>query len=275
MSEDNVLGNACCCIPRRMFVAILALCWTLYGASICIFWMVWVQFNGDPPPRPCAGHRCMKAFTCEGMIDATVHIREPWLVIGGLVFGALGFYGAWDVQPKSLRYFALWQLATAGFFVFLYVWDGFYLNLCGGYSRNVVDQTITGWDVPRSQEDKVKQLTLQKMEAYPRHATNRYVDGNLWWYYTLFALGVATILFYCSHVTMVLSKLYVEGPTGLGVNYRLGTWRAEVLLKQKMREIETQLEDNVDDIEDAIKEEARDMQKDFKAASKGHYGATK
>lgn len=34
---------------------------------------------------------------------------------------------------------------------------------------------------------------------------------------------------------MLLSRHYIDGPVGLGVNYGLGTWYEDVLIKQRMR----------------------------------------
>merc|ERR1719313_2845593 len=117
MSEDAVSGSACLCIPRRLFVAIVAALWCFWYVGDLIFMLIWYPLSPAPPPRACTSHKCLEIFTCNGMQDATRHVKEPFLLIGGLIFGALGLYGAIGVHHKGLKYFAYFLLVVTAMYV--------------------------------------------------------------------------------------------------------------------------------------------------------------
>lgn len=202
--------------------------------------MIWYPMTEQPEPRACASHACLKVFTCRGMQDATRHFREPLLVLGGLIFGLLGLHGAVGINHSHLKSFAYFQLFVTVMYIALIVFDAIFLNLCDHYPSNCIHQMIySGVEDWPIQEDKKQ--NLRDMHEYPYKLVNWMVDHNVWRWYVISSVIYALISLYFSHETMILSRIYTDGPCGLGVNYRLGAWRAEVLLKHKIEEMEEEI----------------------------------
>lgn len=240
MSEDALAGKAAFCIPRRAFVALVAAMWFLANVGDVFAIMIWYPLTPATPARACTTHNCLKVFTCHGMQETTQHIREPALLLGGLIFGLFGLHGAVGINHVHLKWFAYFQLFIVVMYLFLLAFDGLFVHVCGGYPSNVIHQTllssIPDWPV---MEDKKE--ALRDMDMYPVRLVNWMVERNVWRWNVLLSVLYAVVAYYCSHVTMILSRIYIDGPIGLGVNYRLGAWRAEVLLKHRIEEMEEEL----------------------------------
>lgn len=234
-------GAACCCIPRRAFVALLAAAWLFYYIGDIFHLLIWYPMMTPPTtPRECTSHRCLKVFSCKGMRDATHHTVEPIWMLGGLIFGALGLHGAVAMNHQHLQAFAYFQLLAAVIYFGFMFFDGLYMEVCDHYPGNVIHQVLfTG--IPDFPITDDKKQALNDMELYPIKLVNQHTDMNLWRWYILGSTISAVFFFYCTQVTMLLSRIYTEGPIGLGVNYRLGVWRAEVLLKHRIEELEDEL----------------------------------
>jgi hypothetical protein len=178
------------------------------------------------------------------MQDTTYHIRTPFLILGGLIFGGFGLHGAVGINHYHLKYFAYFLLAASAMYLFNLVFDGIFLVYCDHYPSNVIHQVILSTpfsgitDFPILED---KKEVLKALEVYPRRHVNWLVEFNAWRWFVLLSVFYAVVAFYCSHVTMILSRIYIDGPVGLGVNYRLGAWRAEVLLKHRIEQMEDEL----------------------------------
>lgn len=178
------------------------------------------------------------------MQDTTYNVREPFLLLGGLIFGGLGLHGAVGIHHAHLKYFAYFLLAVSAMYVLNLFFDGIFLAYCDHYPSNVIHEVILSTPLSDIQNVPVfeeKKQVLSEMEVYPRRKVNWLVEHNVWRRYIILSVFYALIVLYCSHVTMILSRIYTDGPVGLGVNYRLGAWRAEVLLKHRIEEMEEDL----------------------------------
>lgn len=249
MTEDALLGTACFCVPRRLFVVLVAAAWCFWNMGSVFNYMIYYPLEGgameaSAERKACTTHKCLEVFTCDGLQDTTRHIREPFLLLGGLIFGAFGLHGAVGVNHNHLKYFAYFLLAVSAMYILNLVFDGLFLSYCQHYPSNVIytmvlSTPVSGLkDLPVSEE---KKATLANMDKFPRHLVNWMVYPNFWRWYFLFAVVYAIFVLYCSHVTRILSRTYIDGPVGLGVNYRLGAWRNEVLLKHRIEEMEEEL----------------------------------
>lgn len=240
MTEDAQVGKACFCIPRRIFVAVVAAVFFFSEVETIVATLIWYPLQGQAPARACTSHNCMQVFTCNGMQDATRHIRQPYLIIGGLIFGGLGLHGAVGINHGHLKTFAYFLLGISFVYAFMIFFDGLFLSACGRYPSNVIHQTLL-WDTQDIPILENKKDALKKMDSYPHQLVNWMTEMNVWKWYVLSSILYGLIAFYCSHITMILSRMYLDGPIGLGVNYRLGAWRAEVLLKHRIEEMESEL----------------------------------
>lgn len=142
MSEDALVGKACLCVPRRLFVALVAALWCIWYIGDIGAYMIWYPMIPSPPPRACTSHKCLEVFSCLGMQDATFHIREPFLLLGGIIFGGLGLHGAVAVNHKHLKYFAYFLLAVSAMYVLNIIFDGIFLASCEHYPSNVIHEVL-------------------------------------------------------------------------------------------------------------------------------------
>jgi len=240
MSEDALAGNACIFIPRRIFVALVAAMWFFANVGEFFAIMIWYPLTPATQGRACTSHQCLKVFTCHGMQDTTRHIREPLLLLGGLIFGLFGLHGAVGINHIHLKWFAYFQLAIVVLYLFCLAADGLFIHVCGEYPSNVIYQLILS-SIPDWPVVEEKKEALRDMEVYPVRLVNWMVERNVGRWNFLLSIFYAAVAYYCSHVTMILSRIYIDGPIGLGVNYRLGAWRSEVLLKHRIEEMEEEL----------------------------------
>jgi len=218
----------------------IALCILLYHVGTVFYVIIWYPLTPREEPKVCHSHYCFKIFTCRGMQDTTRHIREPFLLIGGLLFAGMGLHGSWSINHKQVKYFAYFLLATSVMYMFNLVADSFFMQVCGDYPSNVIYQTLF-WSIPGFPIPEDKKVALMAMERYPVKYMHWFIGGPVWRWNVILSLVLAVTAFYWSHITMILSRIYIDGPIGLGVNYRLGAWRAEVLLKHRMEQIEHDL----------------------------------
>lgn len=265
MSEDALSGKACICIPRRLFVALVAALWCFWYVGDIFGFMIWYPMAPSTPPKACTSHKCLEIFTCKGMQDATYHVRAPFLLLGGLIFGGFGLHGAVGINHRHLKYFAYFLLAVTAMYSLNLLFDGIFLSYCDHYPSNVIHEVILSTplsDIPNTPVLEEKKEILKDLESYPRRHVNWLVEQNVWRWYFLLSVFYAVVAFYCSHVTMILSRIYIDGPVGLGVNYRLGAWRAEVLLKHRIEEMEEEI------ISAPFKEDLKNSSKNEKVENK-------
>lgn len=262
--QSGHAGKVFCCIPLRLYVALVGAIFLFWNVGEIFHFLIWYPMHPPAPPRPCTSHNCMQVLTCKGMQDTTRHIREPYLLIGGVIFGAMGLYGAAGIRHDKLEYFAYFLLGLSLVYVLCLLLDSSFLGICEAYPSNVIHQTLL-WDVQDIPIMEDKKVTLQEMAHYPYTLVNWQVGTNVWRWSFLISTIYALIALYSSHAAMQLSRLYTDGPIGLGVNYRLGVWRAEVLLKHRIEEL---MEDELRMNEEAVNEIVGDEPKKKKKVPK-------
>lgn len=174
------------------------------------------------------------------MQDTTRHIREPFLMLGGVICGFYGLHGTVSVSSSSMKVFAYFLLGIFLIYTSILFFDLLFMEFCGLYPSNVIYQTLL-WkpeDIP-IQEDK--KATLKAMEAYPVRQVNWMVEHNVWRWSCLISLFYAGLSFYSYQIVVRMTRAFADGPVGLGTNYKLGAWRAELLIKHWIEQEESQL----------------------------------
>lgn len=232
MVEDQLLGKVCWCIPTRIFVSSVAATWVLVAVGkVCSFL---ISFPFEPSDtRPCSGHHCREVFTCIGMQATTYHIRVPWLMIGALVFGTFGWYGASHSSAYYVRLWGLYLWCSGWLYVALLIADALFMRVCDAYPVNVIQQLLQ-WPVRSMLMSEAQKDVLSTTQVFPRTGVDTVLGYAFFNWNFLYMIVVTLILFWLSYKALMVAMHYIDGPVGLGVNYRVGTWRGNILAKESM-----------------------------------------
>jgi len=238
MSDDRYLGTTCFCIPRRAFAVLAALVIALYGLIVTCRLVLWEWLPGPMERQPhCHGRRCDDILTCQGMEEASYHTVTVVRVIGCLVFGSWGIFGAIHGHVSELQYLAMFLASMAGVLVAAAALDGLYMTACGTYPFNIISEALI-WvypGLPISDILKSKIMTLQG-ETYNIKYLNALTGRNIWHHYLLTELPFVALWAYVAHEVALLARLNAYGMVGLGANFSIQGWREEVILKNQLRD---------------------------------------
>lgn len=236
MSDDKFLGVALGCIPRRLFVLIVAASFCLYGIASSCYAIVSAQLPGEAGTAAqlaqdrCVGHRCQDVLTCRGAREATFHMREVTLVVASTVFGCWGTIGAAHSHASELSWFASSLIGLAVLLASCVLLDGAYTMICQAYPLNVVDEAVL-WNIPGIPvREAVKYEIRDAMVSYPVEFVNRLTELNVFAVYVVLEALAIAFLAYTAVQVLTLAHYVVHGTLGLGVNYDIRDWRERVLL---------------------------------------------
>lgn len=239
MTSDAFLGRACCCIPRRQLILVLALAFCAYGVVDAIYWILFRGILGDQPLTPhhsCSGHRCLQFLTCAGMRRSSYMWRKVCLTLGGAVFGLVGVLGAAHKDVGELRVFGGALTAAAVLLGVVVACDGVYVAACGEYPFNVVNEALM-WPVPDwPVQNGVKYEVVVHSEAHPVELVSRLTHLDVWWLYLFIEVSAALFCAYAAQVAFELADAIRFGVAGMGPTFDLAGWRDLKLSEQDARE---------------------------------------
>lgn len=236
MSDDRFLGLSFFCIPRRAFAIFAALVIALYGLAHSVYLFLF-EYMAAPMERTlhCHGRGCNDMFTCQGMEEASFHTVIAIRVLGSLIFGSWGIFGAIHGHIAELRYLAAFLLFMAVTLVVAAACDRLYMAACGVYPWNVISEGLI-WMYPGLPISDIMKSKIIKMEAYNIRYLNALTGMNVWNFYLLSELPVVLLWAYAAHEVAMLARLNAYGMVGLGANFSIQGWRQEVILKNQLRD---------------------------------------
>lgn len=236
MSDDNLLGTACC-MPSRAFFALLAATFILYTAGSLFYWVV-IIFIGEAkltPTSTCHGMRCGETITCHGMLEATYHLHQVYVIVFGLICGLWGFSGTFFRRSDHVFNFACFLAGLAGVYLLTFIMDTTYTVACDAYPYHVIEEVLLAWlwNLPITEQRKVD---IRYMHWYPRE----YVDGltrrQVGRLYFLYALACIGLYAYCAVEAFRLASRMHYGVLGLGANYSIEGWRQRLFLRYDLQD---------------------------------------
>mmetsp|Transcript_115817 Transcript_115817/g.216791 ORF Transcript_115817/g.216791 Transcript_115817/m.216791 type:complete len:493 (+) Transcript_115817:71-1549(+) len=239
LGDAHAYGYALGCISRRRFVYYFAIFMTVIKVATLAKWLMsWVLFNrilGVPSPQivGCKGYDCYKVFTCQGMAEATQHIREPLFTLTGVIAYPIGVVGAHHGYRGQLQVLAFYLVLIALGHFGITIADIFFLKSCNAYPLNMVNEALL---LPIAFPPGIRegaQDQIRAMSASPAYfpteeiakitETNIFPDGFpvLAWYIVV-ALFLVTFFGYAAFQAVECGVLAERGPIGLGMHYGLG-----------------------------------------------------
>mmetsp|Transcript_110014 Transcript_110014/g.206214 ORF Transcript_110014/g.206214 Transcript_110014/m.206214 type:complete len:322 (+) Transcript_110014:98-1063(+) len=237
MSDDRVLGHVGCGIKRTTVILVVAILFSLYGTFHSMSLMVFMYSSQKSiTPTHCSGSRCTEILTCHGLQEATWHVKEAALVIGGAILGPLGAYGILHRFPKDVFFFGVFLSCMAVLYTVLMLADFLYLAACNRYPYNVIDETIL-WEIPGIPVRQGIKYEVEKMESFPHGYLDALTYRPVERMYACIAIAeVALWAFLAYQVFLVAERLYY-GLIGLGANFSIEEWRENALLKFQMQDV--------------------------------------
>lgn len=233
MSDADTYGYSLGCVSRRLFLLYLS----LLGSVLCVLqilrwiydWEPLYTFLSTSTERipGCVGLECSAVFTCLGMKETTLHMREPLTTVGGAIFFPIGFRGANHGLPQPVKQMGYYLLAAVLLQLVVLAGDYAYISSCNAYSFNVVDWTLLSWPSPVSLvvREQLQQLELQKhfplMVQTVDGITNNF--NTMHWYYVEVFIWLA-ILAYTAKEALTFGWMNENGPIGMGTWFGLGQW---------------------------------------------------
>lgn len=232
LTEKHGYGHSLGCIPRKLFV----LAFAVVAAGLCwlqvLHWLVVSSFfremagYPDPHKQGCVGSHCFEVWSCLGMQEVTLRLREPLVSLSGAVLLTVGVFGALRARAEQLNYLYLYLAASAGLHFVLMVVDGVYLGACGAYPQNMVEQVLLpSWRLPPSLISVVAREKLSKLTYFSVSDVDAATGGfnAAAWYYAICVITTVA-LGYAALETAALAPKIERGPLGLGVHYGLNQW---------------------------------------------------
>lgn len=233
MGESHAYGSSFICVSRRHFILVLCsvatvLCWI----EICRFVLRWEFLRtvvlGAAPAHEllddCIGLACYEVFSCFGLKETTLHIRDPFLFIFGAYFFPLGALGALRGHERDVSQLARFLAAVSACSILIILADGVYINHCDAYPKNVMSQSLLQW-MPPSPLSLAAQVKLEGLASFPVKDVDRITDhfDVLAWYFCYAGL-LAALLAYAAREAYLLAAIVEKGPIGLGAHYGLDQW---------------------------------------------------
>lgn len=236
MSDDRFLGFSFFVIPRRAFATLAALVIALYGLSSSCYIFIF-EYMAAPMERTihCHGPGCNDTFTCQGMEEASFHTVIAIRVVGSLLFGCWGIFGAIHGHVSELRYLSVFLFFMAATIVVAAACDKAYMSICNVYPWNVISEGLI-WMYPGLPISDIMKRKIVQMETYNIRYLNALTGMNIWHVYLMAELPVVLLWAYAAHEVAMLARLNAYGMVGLGANFSIQGWRQDVILKNKLRD---------------------------------------
>lgn len=241
MSDDKFVGRALGCIPRRLFVLMIACFGCIYGSGGLLYAVLMRHLPGEAGPAVwhaedrCTGHRCADVFTCRGMREGTFHFREVVVIVAAAPFGYWGVLGSLHRHVPDLQWFGSFMLGLAAFLSALVLADAVYTWSCEEYPLNVVDEGLLWmWPTRFPVREAVKHEVRDIMVSYPVDFMNHLANFNVFAFYCAVELVAILLFAYAGAQALQLASLISYGTYGLGASYDIRDWRERVILKDNI-----------------------------------------
>lgn len=237
MSDDQFLGKALFCIPRRAFVILVA-SWTFFGAIVAAVYVVfikWMLHGHSMTPQHCTGHVCQQVATCVGLASGTYEVQRAVTLMGGIGVGYFGLAGAVNSSPSELQVFGAFLLFKAGMVAAFSLLDAGYYLACDAYPYNAVASSVLfpwpNW--PMSEEQKVK--ISEGARWFPDGFMNDPIHENTIWPLCAAIIVVElAFLVYSAKQVSYLAEHSTYGVFGLGANFEIRQWRENKMFKDRV-----------------------------------------
>lgn len=235
MTDDNMMGGVLCCIPLRYYAGFVALALFLYGAlNIAYLFLVQLlNLGSTPPQQPCVGDKCLEILSCDGLQEASMHVRMCVLIFGGLIFGGYGVVGSINHHPSELRWLASFLCGLGIVFGAVWLFDLAYSGTCGRYTQNVIDLAVL-WPLRNYPAHEGLKFELQVAATYPTRWADGTVGFSIFRLYSWVTFCWTVLFIYSAHWVQVLARYSNHGVFGLGANHDVGTWREQLLLQREV-----------------------------------------
>jgi hypothetical protein len=173
----------------------------------------------------CTGTECFEVWSCYGMREATYHLREPFTTVAGAIALPLGVYGALQGSKWYLQAAILYLALDAALRLALIAADVVYVETCGSYPFNVVEQILLE---TKGLIYNVIQDKLSVTSSFGVFNTDAVAGGfyTMAFYLTYAGLGLL-VAAYVAYQAYLLGQLLETGPLGLGVHYGINQWDEE------------------------------------------------
>mmetsp|Transcript_91064 Transcript_91064/g.237230 ORF Transcript_91064/g.237230 Transcript_91064/m.237230 type:complete len:297 (-) Transcript_91064:66-956(-) len=230
MSERHAYGTSCGCVSRRIFVLVsclvlAVLCYLQLGRWFLELHLLSPATEDANQRLHCTGTECLEVWSCYGMRETTYHLREPFVTAVGAVTLPLGVYGALQGSQWHLQAATLYLILDAALRFGIIVADVVYVETCGSYPFNVVDQILL------ETKGLVYKAIQEKLSVMSSFGVDN-VDAATAGFYTMaFYLAYAglwlLVVGYLASQAQLLGRLLETGPLGLGVHYGINQWDEE------------------------------------------------
>lgn len=241
MTDDKLMGKVLCCIPLRYYVAAVAFAFFAYGVANAayMFMMQLFSLSGGSRTAHCVGDRCLEILSCDGLQEATMHVRMCVMIFGSLFFGGFGFMGAVNHHPPELRWLASFFHALVAIYVSAWLFDLTYSGICGRYTQNVVDLAVL-WPAPNYPMREGFKFEIQVANSYPVSWVDLTAGFDVFRLYSGVIFLWCVFFVYSAYWVQVLANYSDHGVFGLGANHDVGAWREAVIFQ---REVASQFSD--------------------------------
>lgn len=244
MSDEDTLGEACC-LPRKIYVLILAIGFLLYGTYNALYFIIagYIEMFKMEPSR-CSGPHCDGVLSCEGTREASYHFRICVLAIGSLVFGITGINAIYNKYASDMFSFAGWLLVLAVVHSSVWLMDTVYTATCGSvFSYNTIMETILwptrGLPVHSGVKYEINQLNVYDVNYVNaiiwRNSAGDLLHNVATWYFLMTALRVLFWLF-SAYQAFVLAQRFHYGIAGMGATFSLEGWRKRLNMRYEIKE---------------------------------------
>jgi len=230
MSDDEYLGAACWCVPRRPFALVVAGALSAYGIiSACRLVTLCWPIVDPPPPTRCSGPSCFDVGSCHGMQEATYHVQQVVQILGSMAFGLRGLFGFLGNRAENILHLALFLAAMAVLVAVLALGDCVYTVACDAYPYHLVREALL-WPLPDEPvSEGVKREVREVLAMYPVDLVNVLSHLQVWRLYLCVELLVMALWAYAAHEVFLCAHRMGFGAYGLGPNFSLGQWREDIL----------------------------------------------
>lgn len=226
MSDDRYVGFACICLPRRYFTFFFALAFCLYGSFAVVYFLVFKFLMGPPmTPKHCSGHHCGDILTCDAARDASYHVREVVVILGGAVFGFQGCIGIWQGVPYELQLFTGFLIGMAALLLFLDLYDGAYILICNAFPYRIVQQALL-WPIYNEPvTEAIKWQIEHGMTHYHVDYIYRLTRIHVMSLFFTIELTCVAVLLYAAYCVNLMRVFNTTGFFGLGPNFSISDWK--------------------------------------------------
>lgn len=236
MSDEEVLGTVCY-IPSRIYVMMLALGFTAYGASNWLYYMIFFyRIEGHMTPTHCSGSRCDDIISCDATRRSSYEIYQFIVVFGSLIFGLHGINALMNKYPGDTFNFGCWLIAFVALCAFITLMDFAYTVACDSYSYNVISEVIF-WPTPHLLVNEGVKYEIRQLNTYPRVYINALAGLRVFLVYVFMHFVKMVFFIHGAWVTIRLAQRFHYGVAGMGANFSIEGWQKRLQAREEVSQV--------------------------------------